>query len=81
MGIPEDVQKSAEDLAYRVRGFVSYDARSDCPGIDFEHSEIEALIARAILAERKRCAEVARGEAHEGCDVAEQIAKAIEAGA
>lgn len=40
-----------------------------------------AAMARAILAERRRCADVARGEAHADCNVAEQIAAAIEAGA
>lgn len=46
-----------------------------------EGNSTPGSIARAILAERKRCAAVARGEAHADCGVAEQIATFIEAGA
>lgn len=62
--IPEDVFQKAAHLAKEGR---TYEDRRD-------------RIARAILAERRRCAAIARGEAHADCDVAEQIATFIEAG-
>lgn len=62
--IPEDIMHAARE----VMDDISLNDASATPAI-----------ARAILAERKRCAEVARGEAHADCNVAEQIAAAIEA--
>lgn len=65
MRIPEDIM---------VRAEATYDALGRGSNADAQ------VIARAILAERRRCAGVARGEAHADCGVAEQIATAIEAG-
>lgn len=68
--IPDDIWESAKQTV-----------------ASFPHDKIDPMhtkacvVARAILAERKRCAEVALANAHADCDVAEQIAKEIEAGA
>lgn len=71
MEIPDDIDRTATDIVQMRMG-------------DDPEWETYVAIARAILAERKRCAGVARSEA-ENCDtpawhILNSIAVAIEAG-
>lgn len=57
--VPEDVMEKAREVARDVKAEASFDDRSDYPGIDWTEGNVEWIVARAILAERERCARIA----------------------
>ncbi len=59
MTIPDDIAKVAREVFDEIQSSTTFDSSSDYPGIEWEAKAGVEAIARAILAERERCANLA----------------------
>lgn len=59
-GYPEDVMKAARGIVANIRADFTGDGRIDDATAEEEEERVAHAIARAIMAERQRCADIAR---------------------